>query len=136
MRSRRGPGTRTQQKCQQECHDTPLGGHFERHKPAALVCRLVYWPGQTRDVEAYTRSCEVCQRVTGKADHVTPRCLLHPLSLPSRRCGVIGVDLLLNLPMTACLDQVQVHIDHFSNKVRAVLTRSTDTAADSARISL
>jgi hypothetical protein len=30
----------------QECHDTPLGGHFGRHKTAALVCRLAYWPGR------------------------------------------------------------------------------------------
>jgi hypothetical protein len=39
----------------QEHHDTPLGGHFGRHKTAALVRRLAYWPGQTRDVDAYVR---------------------------------------------------------------------------------
>ena len=36
----------------QECHDTPLGGHFGSHKTAALVCRLAYWQGQTLDVDA------------------------------------------------------------------------------------
>ncbi len=25
-----------------ECHDTPFGGHFDRHKTAALVCRLTF----------------------------------------------------------------------------------------------
>jgi len=69
----------------QECHDTPLGGHFGRHKTTALVRRLAYWPGQTRDVEAYVRTCEVCQRT--KAEHVGPRGLLHPLPLPTRRGG-------------------------------------------------
>ena len=118
-----------------ECHDTPLGGHFGRHKTAALVRRLAFWPGQTRDVEAYVRSCEVCQRT--KADHVGPRGLLHPLPLPTRRGGVIGVDWLLGLPMTASgFDQVQVHVDHLSGKVHAVPTRTTDTAADAARIIL
>ena len=34
----------------QDCHDTPLGGHFGRHKAATLVRRLAYWPGQTCDV--------------------------------------------------------------------------------------
>ena len=119
----------------QECHDTPLGGHFGRHKTAALVRRLAFWPGQTRDVVAYVRSCEVCQRT--KADHVGPRGLLHPLPLPSRRGGVIGVDWLVGLPMTASgFDQVQVHVDHLSGKVHAVPTRATDTAADAAQIIL
>ena len=119
----------------QECHDTPLGGHFGRHKTMALVRRLAYWPGLTRDVDAYVRSCEVCQRT--KADHVGPRGLLHPLPLPSRRGGVIGVDWLVGLPMTASgFDQVQVHVDHLSGKVHAVPTRATDTAADAAQIIL
>jgi transposase InsO family protein len=113
----------------------PLGGHFWRHKPEALVRRLAYWQGQTRDVDAYVCTCEVCQRT--KAEHVGPRGLLHPLSLPTRKGGVIGVDLLLGLPMTVSgFDQVQVHVDHLSGKVHAVPTRSTDTAADAARIIL
>jgi len=122
-------------KILRECHDTPLGGHFGRHKTTALVRRLAYWPGQTRDVDAYVRSCEICQRT--KAEHVGPRGLLHPLPLPTRRGGVIGVDWLLGLPMTASgFDQVQVHVDHLSGKVHAVPTRATDTAADAARIIL
>ena len=118
-----------------ECHDTPLGGHFGRHKTASLVRRLTFWPGQTRDVAEYVRSCDTCQRT--KAEHVGPRGLLHPLPLPSRRGCVIGVDWLMGLPMTATgFDQVQVHVDYLSGKVHAVPTRSTDTAADAARIIL
>ena len=63
--------------------------------------------------------------------------LLHPLPLPTRRGGVIGVDWLLGLLMTASgFDQVQVHVDHLLGKVHAVPTRSTDTAADAAQIIL
>ena len=110
----------------QECHETPLGGHFGRHKTAALIRWLAYWPVQTRDVDAYVRSCEVCQRT--KADHVGPRGLLYPLLLPSRRGRVIGLDWLLGLPMTASgFDQVQVHVDHLSGRVHVVPTRATDT---------
>ena len=77
----------------------------------------------------------VCQRT--KAEHVGPRGLLHPLHPPSRRGGVIGIDWLMGLPRTAAgFDQVQVHVDHFSGKVHAVPTRSTDTAADAAKILL
>ena len=78
-----------------------------RHKSVALARRLAYWPGQTRDVDTNVRSCEVCQRT--KADRVGPCGPLHPLPLPSRRGGVIG----LGLPVTAAVfDQVQVHFDH------------------------
>ena len=115
----------------QECHDTPLGGHFGRHKTASLVRRLAFWPGQNRAVAAYVRSCDTCQRI--KAEHVGPRGLLHPLPLPTRRGGVIGVDWLMGLPRTAKgFDQVQVHVDYLSGKVHAVPTKSTDTAADAA----
>ena len=113
----------------QEHHGTPLGRHFGRHKKAALVRLLAYWPGrvrQTRDFVAYVRSCEVCQR--------TKACCT-PFPLPSRRSGVIGVDWLLGLPMPASgFDQARVHIDHLPSKVHAVATRSTDTAGDAARI--
>jgi len=118
-----------------ECHDTPLGGHFGRHKTASLVRRLAFWPGQTRDVAEYVRTCDTCQRV--KAEHVGPRGLLHPLPLPSRRGGVIGVDWLMGLPPTATgFDQIQVHVDYLSGKVHAVPTRSTATSADAAQIIL
>ncbi len=84
---------------------------------------------------AFFRTCEVCQRT--KAEHVGPRGLLHPLPLPTRRGGIIGVDWLLGLPMSESgFDQVQVPVDHLSGKVHAIPTRSTDTAADAARIIL
>ena len=77
-------------------------------------------------------SCEVCQRT--KADLVGRSALLNPLPLPSRLGGVIGVDWLLGLPMTASgFDQVQVHVDHLCGKIHAVPTRATDTSADASR---
>jgi hypothetical protein len=73
---------------------------------------------------------------------VGPHGLPHPLPLPARRGGVIGVrvDWLVRLPMTAAgFDQVQVRqvlVDHLSSKVHAVPTRATATAADAAQIIL
>ena len=43
----------------------------------------------------------------------------------------------MGLPTTAAgFDQVQVHVDFLSGKVHAVPTKSTDTAADAAKIIL
>ena len=89
---RRGGGGWT--RILQECHDRPLGRYLCPRKTAAPVRRPAY-RRQTHDVDAYVRSCEVCQRA--KADHVGPRGLLHPLPLPSRLGGVIGVDWLMGL---------------------------------------
>ena len=117
----------------QECHDGPLGGHFGRTKTSSLVRRLAFWVGQDVDVAEYVRSCQTCQRT--KADHGGPRGLLHPLPLPMRRGGMIGVDWIAGLPTTAGgYDMIQNHVDLLSGKVHAVPTRATATAQDAARI--
>ena len=116
-----------------ECHDGPLGGHFGRAKTGSLVRRLAFWVGQDVDVAEYVRSCQTCQRT--KAEHGGPRGLIHPLPLPSRRGGMIGVDWIAGLPTTAAgFDMIQNHVDLLSGKVHAVPTRSTATAAEAAAI--
>ena len=126
-----GGGLRTQ--VLRECHDGPLGGHFGRAKTGSLVRRLAFWVGQDLDVAEYVRSCQTCQRV--KAEHGGPRGLLHPLPLPSRRGGMIGVDWIAGLPTTAGgFDMIQNHVDLLSGKVHAVPTRATATATDAADI--
>ena len=126
-----GGGLRTQ--VLRECHDGPLGGHFGRAKTGSLVRRLAFWVGQDLHVAEYVRSCQTCQRM--KAEHGGPRGLLHPLPLPSRRGGMIGVDWIAGLPTTAGgFDMIQNHVDLMSGKVHAVPTRATATAADAADI--
>ena len=73
-----GAGLRTQ--VLRKCHDGPLGGHFGHTMTGSLVQRLAFWVGQDVDVAEYVRSCQTCQRT--KAEHCSPRGLLHPLLLP------------------------------------------------------
>ena len=116
-----------------ECHDGPLSGHFGRSKTSSLVRRLAFWVGQDVDVAEYVRSCQTCQRT--KADHGGPRGLLHPLPLPTRRGGMIGVDWIAGLPTTeGGFDMIQNHVDLLSGKVHAVPTRASATAKDAADI--
>jgi hypothetical protein len=76
----------------------------------------------------YMLTCQTCQRT--KAEHGGPRGLIHPLPLPSRRGGMIGVDWIAGLPTTeAGFDMIQNHVD-----LHAVPTRSTATAAEAAEI--
>ena len=126
-----GSGLRAQ--VLRECHDAPLGGHFGRAKTGSLVRRLAFWVGQDVDVAEYVRSCQTCQRT--KAEHGGPRGLIHPLPLPTRRGGMLGVDWIAGLPMTvAGFDMIQNHVDLLSGKVQAVPTRATATAAEAAEI--
>jgi hypothetical protein len=62
-----------------ECHDGPLGGHFDWPKTESLVRRLAFWVGQDVNVAEYVRTCQTCQQM--KAEHGGPRSLLHPLPL-------------------------------------------------------
>ena len=115
-----------------ECHDSPLGGHFGREKTAALVRRVAFWPGLSDEVREYVRSCSICQKV--KADHGGPHGLLHPLPLPTRRGGTLGVDWICGLPVTAAgFDQLMVIVDLLSGKVHATPSKSTDNAATAAQ---
>ncbi len=126
MHPRGGGGLRAQ--VLRECHDGPLGGHFERAKTGSLVRRLAFWVGQDVTVAEYVLTCQTCQRT--KAEHGGPRGLIHPLPLPSRRGGMIGVEWIAGLPTTAAgFDMIQNHVDLLSGKVHAVPTRSTATAA-------
>jgi hypothetical protein len=99
----------------------------------SLVRHLAFWVGQDGDVAEYVRSCQTCQRT--KAEHGGPRGLLHPLALPSRHGGMIGVDWIAGLPTTAAgFDMIQNHVDLLSGKVHVVPRRATATAADAAAI--
>ncbi len=126
-----GSGLRAQVLC--ECHDGPLGRHFGWAKTGSLLRRLAFWVGQDVDVAENVHMCQTCQRT--KADHCGSRSLLHPLPLPSRRSGMIGVDWIAGLPTTeGGFNMIQNHVDLLSGKVHAVPSLATATAADAAEI--
>ena len=46
-------------------HDCSSSGHPGRDKTYSKLCRDYFWPGMSRDVNQYVRSCDKCQRVKG-----------------------------------------------------------------------
>ena len=42
-------------------HDVPLAGHFGAAKTYHRICSQFYWQGRRADVEAYVKSCLLCQ---------------------------------------------------------------------------
>ena len=48
----------------QHCHDLPCGGHAATSKTSSKILQCVfYWPTLFRDVQAYVKTCDRCQRV-------------------------------------------------------------------------
>ena len=67
----------------QEAHDIPLGGHFGREKTLANIAKNFFWPGMTKDVEDFVKSCSNCQR--NKAVRRAPIGLLFKKKIPTRK---------------------------------------------------
>jgi len=44
-----------------EVHDTTWAGHPEVERMLALLSRVYFWPKMEDDIEAYVKTCHVCQ---------------------------------------------------------------------------
>ncbi|RVX00819.1 Transposon Tf2-8 polyprotein [Vitis vinifera] len=65
-----------------ECHDTKWARHPGQRLTRALLESAYYWPQIRDEVEAYVRTCLVCQQ--DKVEQRQPRGLLEPLPIAER----------------------------------------------------
>jgi len=72
----------------EQAHTTP--GHFSAQKTADYVHRWYWWPRLGVEVNKYCISCGICQ--VNKTSTQRPVGLLHPLPIPNRPWGSIGMD--------------------------------------------
>ncbi|KAF2894626.1 hypothetical protein ILUMI_11547 [Ignelater luminosus] len=81
-------------------------GHVGIDKTISKARQLFYWPHMSKDITAFIKSCNVCEK------YMTSKCkeLLLPLSVPTLRFNKVGVDILQfgGYPYLAA-------IDHFSH---------------------
>uniref|UniRef100_A0A2N9EH24 Amine oxidase n=1 Tax=Fagus sylvatica TaxID=28930 RepID=A0A2N9EH24_FAGSY len=63
-------------------HDSPLGGHSGYLKSLHRVKKDWFWHGMKKDIKAYIRGCDTCQRL--KHETSKPAGLLQPLAIPSK----------------------------------------------------
>lgn len=117
----------------QECHDTPVGGHFGRAKTLAAVSHSFWWPNLQRDIEEYINTCIVCQQ--DKSSQQKPKGLLQPLSVPHKPWRQISMDYIVKLPLTPRgHDAVFVCVDRFSKMAHFVPCHTTINAPAAAQI--
>jgi transposase InsO family protein len=96
-------------------HDTPLAGHYGRHKTAERILRNYWWPTIHRDIKTYVTGCETCQRV--KPRRLPAKTPLHPFEPPSRPWELVTTDLIGPLPESQGCNAILTIVDWLSKQV-------------------
>ncbi|CAN6455079.1 unnamed protein product [Victoria cruziana] len=95
-----------------ECHDTLWAGHPGQERTLALLERGYYWPQMRDDVEAYVKTCLICQQDKGTNQKTAG--LLEPLPIPERPWESLSMDFIVSLPKVDGYSSVLVVVDRFS----------------------
>lgn len=95
-----------------ECHDSPMAGHFGITKTFDLVSRTFYWPSLRTYIKDYVGGCDICQR--SKSSNHKPYGLLQPLPIADRPWASISVDFITQLPESNGFSSICVFVDRFT----------------------
>ena len=77
-------------KIMEESHSPPYAGHRGIEATSKAVESFFYWPSLRKDVDAFVRSCIICQKM--KYDRQKAPSLLHQLPIPDRPWESISMD--------------------------------------------
>ena len=116
-----------------QCHDTPIFGHLGRDRTVEHVRRSYFWPGLTKDVSDYVKSCKRCQR--NKAKSHRPYGLSNPTEVPYSPWECVSIDFITKLPNTTSgYDAILVVVDTFSKRAHFLRCSEKITAAQTAQL--
>ena len=111
-------------------HDTTLGGHFGVEKTYHRTKTMFYWKTQISDVQAYVKSCDICQRRNPRGQLKAGIGRLPPANEPLER---VGIDLIGKLsPSLRGNHYILTIVCHFSRFVQAyaIPNKRTETVAN------
>lgn len=95
-----------------ETHDAQWAGHPGRQRMLALLARAYYWPKMEDDIEAYVKTCLVCQQ--DKTERKKEAGLLQPLPVPEKPWVAISMDFISGFPKVNGTRSIFVVVDRFS----------------------
>ncbi|RVW98465.1 Transposon Tf2-8 polyprotein [Vitis vinifera] len=82
-----------------ETHDAKWAGHPGEERTLALLARSYYWPKMGEEVQAYVKTCLVCQM--DKTERKKAAGLLQPLPIPEKPWESISMDFISGFPKEA-----------------------------------
>jgi len=96
----------------QEFHSSRIGGHAGFLQTYTRIAASFAWQGMRRDVRAWVRACQVCQR----AKHIQTSLagLLSPLPVPNKVWEDIAMDFITGLPASRGYSVIFVVVDRLS----------------------
>ena len=95
-----------------ETHDAKWAGHPGEERTMALLSRSCYWPKMGEDVQAYVKSCLVCQ--LDKTEKKKMAGLLQPLPIPEKPWQSVSMDFISGFPKACECKPIFVVVDRFS----------------------
>lgn len=95
-----------------ETHDPQWAGHPGVARMQALLGCDYVWPKMEQDIEAYVRSCLVCQQ--DKTEKKKAAGLLQPLPIPSRPWQSVSMDFISGFPKVNGMCSIFVVVDRLS----------------------
>ena len=95
-----------------ESHDSQWAGHPGRERMMALLSRTFVWAKMEEDIEAYVRSCLVCQQ--DKVEKRKEAGLLQPLPIAERPWISVSMDFISGFPKMEGMTSIMVVVDRFS----------------------
>lgn len=93
-------------------HCSGVGGHSGREVTHQRVKGIFYWRGMVKDIQAYIRSCAVCQQC--KSDNAASPGLLQPLPIPDCLWSDVSMDFIDGLPVSSGKSVIMVVVDRLS----------------------
>jgi RNase H-like domain found in reverse transcriptase/Reverse transcriptase (RNA-dependent DNA polymerase)/Integrase zinc binding domain/gag-polyprotein putative aspartyl protease len=115
-------------------HDVPWCAHLGIGKTLELVKRQFWWPKMDIDIKHYIDTCYKCQ--ANKPDRRNRRVPLTPLIPPSACWRIIGVDMIVDLPISLGeeFNAIIVFMCHLSKMVRIIPTHTSLDAKGLAQL--
>jgi transposase InsO family protein len=113
-------------------HDASIAGHLGVARTTTSISEFFYWPGLSRDIKEYVRSCSVCQR--NKTSNKTYG-LHQPLGIPPQRWHTVTMDFAGPFATSGegKWDMIMIVVDKLSKRCHFVPSRSNDAAPDTAK---
>jgi hypothetical protein len=105
-------------------------GHFGAQKTSDYICHWYWWPHISPEVDKYCETCGICQ--ANKTSMQRPVGLLHPLPIPNRPWGSIGMDFIGPFPTSKGYDYLWVIICRLTSMVHLIPVNTTVKASELA----